>query len=82
MEGGRGWWGQLGRGAEGPGVRDGVPGDGTCPVAGPVPKPAGKDCQPCHCEVAGPRHPGPPPVGVGGNGWRCSYMYIHVRDIF
>ena len=52
-------------------VNDPPPQSTTCAVGGPLPRPAGKEHGSCPGTVASPRHPNPPPVGVGGNGWRC-----------
>ena len=62
-----------GKHKEGGLVSDPPPQSATCAVGGLLAGPAGKEAGSCPGTVAGPRHADPPPVGVGGNGWRCPY---------
>jgi hypothetical protein len=67
-----------GKHKEGGLVSDPPPQSATCAVGGPLPGPAGKDHGRCPGTVDGPCHPDPPPVGVGGNGWRCPNQNLPV----
>ena len=49
----------------------GTLGRARVPLQGLTPGPLARTAESWHCGVAGPRHPGPPPVGVGGNGCPC-----------
>ena len=65
-----------GKHKEGGLVSDPPPQSATCAVGGLLAGPVGKEAGSCPGTVAGPRHADPPPVGVGGNGWRCPHHSI------